>query len=486
MTTLRRHESGTDVLVGGIMPPAGQSSEGAVSFDELDSRYPKKSSLPVNVLDYGALADNNPASATTNDAAFAAAYAASKTVYVPAGIYYLTTLAPPTTSRTFGAGEATHIRYAGTGTFCTLTSLQRVKFQDIMFVLTNAAGTLFTLNSSFRCSWARVILQGQHSAAADSYGVTTGHIGVNITGNAGDNLWTDCDFVNLGVGIKTTEIQNNAVGCKFGTCYVGILGTSGGGTSGMSLDDCVFVSSNTLGLVAFNILIDANAGQWWITNTWFEGADVVVQVGDSAVGGPSQFGMVNVKLGGSVKGIDLQNCRQPLLSNVQLGVNPGRTPTTLLTIDPTHVAEGTAIGLINIYAGDANVSGQDYLPSTFPSGWNVLGRARMKVPTTMDGHTTWQSDADGSCALILKPKSASVTSDIFRVLDSGGTKKVWVDKDALLKFSGTAVGGTFISDDAAQGYVLKDTQGTPHYWRVTVNNSGSLVTTDLGTTRPTS
>jgi hypothetical protein len=41
-----------------------------------------------------------------------------------------------------------------------------------------------------------------------------------------------------------------------------------------------------------------------------------------------------------------------------------------------------------------------------------------------------------------------------------------------------------IVDDAANGLVLKDTQGTPHYWRVTVDNTGTLVITDLGTTKP--
>lgn len=41
-----------------------------------------------------------------------------------------------------------------------------------------------------------------------------------------------------------------------------------------------------------------------------------------------------------------------------------------------------------------------------------------------------------------------------------------------------------IVDDATNGLVLKDTQGTPHYWRVTVDNTGTLVITDLGTTKP--
>jgi hypothetical protein len=41
--------------------------------------------------------------------------------------------------------------------------------------------------------------------------------------------------------------------------------------------------------------------------------------------------------------------------------------------------------------------------------------------------------------------------------------------------------GDLVIDLATRGLILKDTQGTPHYWRVTVNNSGVLVTTDLGT-----
>ncbi len=44
--------------------------------------------------------------------------------------------------------------------------------------------------------------------------------------------------------------------------------------------------------------------------------------------------------------------------------------------------------------------------------------------------------------------------------------------------------GEFVSDDATKGVVLKDTQGTPHYWRVTVSNTGVLTTADLGVTRP--
>ena len=41
-----------------------------------------------------------------------------------------------------------------------------------------------------------------------------------------------------------------------------------------------------------------------------------------------------------------------------------------------------------------------------------------------------------------------------------------------------------IIDLATKGLVLKDTQATAHYWRITVSNAGALVVTDLGTTKP--
>ena len=41
-----------------------------------------------------------------------------------------------------------------------------------------------------------------------------------------------------------------------------------------------------------------------------------------------------------------------------------------------------------------------------------------------------------------------------------------------------------IVDLATKGLVLKDTQATPHYWRVTVDNAGALVISDVGTAKP--
>lgn len=60
---------------------------------------------------------------------------------------------------------------------------------------------------------------------------------------------------------------------------------------------------------------------------------------------------------------------------------------------------------------------------------------------------------------------------------------------AGLNAVGRSTKGIDTSDDlvidlATKGLVLKDTQATPHYWRVTINTLGVLITSDLGTTKP--
>ena len=39
-------------------------------------------------------------------------------------------------------------------------------------------------------------------------------------------------------------------------------------------------------------------------------------------------------------------------------------------------------------------------------------------------------------------------------------------------------------NSATRGLILKDSQATPHYWRVTVSTVGVLVVTDIGTSLP--
>ena len=72
--------------------------------------------------------------------------------------------------------------------------------------------------------------------------------------------------------------------------------------------------------------------------------------------------------------------------------------------------------------------------------------------------------------------------------------EVQSNKDAVSGYAGLnsvsrTTKGVDTTDDvvidlATKGLVLKDTAGTPHYWRITVSTLGTLTATDLGTTKP--
>jgi hypothetical protein len=64
------------------------------------------------------------------------------------------------------------------------------------------------------------------------------------------------------------------------------------------------------------------------------------------------------------------------------------------------------------------------------------------------------------------------------------TAPQYTEATAIRSTRGVDTVDDLVVDDATQGLVLKDTQATPHYWRVTVSNLGVLVVTDLGTTKP--
>lgn len=313
-------------------------------------------------------------------AAFVTAFATGKPVLVPPGTYTVTSWAPPTRSQVIGCGEdATTIRYAGTGICCTLTSLQRNKFVDLRFLLTDAAGTWFKVDNTFRASWTRCVFQGQHTAVADAYATTSGHIGVWLTGNAGDNLFYDCDFLNLGIGLKTDCIQNGIVGGKFGSNHVGIYGFNGGGMSVNGYVDFVGPAPNPI--VSKAVFIDGATGQWWFDQCWFEGATTAIQVGNGSAG-PAQFGMRDSKIAATTTGIDMQFCRNPILTNISFTGDQSNADTPdPITVNATNAPEG-------ILWGDSIVTGKTITPANLPKGWMVHTRSGstgvMKVGDQID------------------------------------------------------------------------------------------------------
>ena len=91
----------------------------------------------------------------------------------------------------------------------------------------------------------------------------------------------------------------------------------------------------------------------------------------------------------------------------------------------------------------------------------------------------------GSAALDLRAEGDTDANLLF--LDASADK-IGIGKNNpgyKLDVAGSVVSsGDFYASDSAKGLVMKDTAGTPHYWRVTVNTAGALVTSDLGTSAP--
>jgi hypothetical protein len=395
-------------IVGAVGSGSSSGSSGSVGFAVISQSV----SDPTGVID-----------AT---AAFTAAYATGNPIQVPPGVYTVTSLPATTLSSIEGAGaDLTTIRYTGSGTMCTLTNQQRTKFSKLKFVTTNATAKLFSLSNTFRATWTQCVFQGQHATIGDSYSTNTGHIGVHLTANSGDNLFYDCDFLNLGAGIYTDCIQNGVIGGKFGTCYNGIYATGGGGMSLQGYIDFVAAAGATPPTSAA-INIDGATGQWWLSDVWIEGATTGIKVG-TGTSGPSQFGMTNCKVAAVTTCIDIVACRNPTLQNVYLAGDSANsfTPDPLV-VNATNAPEGIAFV-------DSIITGKAVNASTLPLGWTVhtraSGTAVMKSPNEMqfsygakmrmarsDGVMTDTMQITGGPLLLLRGPGSAGT--VVRVLDT--------------------------------------------------------------------
>jgi hypothetical protein len=124
------------------------------------------------------------------------------------------------------------------------------------------------------------------------------------------------------------------------------------------------------------------------------------------------------------------------------------TLATILNSDNTNAASGAGIRLD---VGGAS-AGDTY------------------ILINITGATNWIFGADNS------------DSDSFKISASatlGSSDCLTIKTSGVASFS-----NDIVALDSAKGLVLKDTAGTPHYWRVTVDSAGVLSTTDLGTSPP--
>ncbi|WP_194818318.1 glycosyl hydrolase family 28-related protein [Nocardia sp. XZ_19_385] len=442
----RRRMLATALGAAAALPLAACTSSDAPG---LEFRSPHVTDAPSarNVKDFGAIGDGI-ADDTAAIARAADVGDASLVLYLPAGKYNVTSFPKlPDYATVLGdGGDVSLITCESDVVLIELRKQNRVRFSRLGIFMSGPASTAVLLSNCFRCSFDAVVLRGNH--LSDNHPKFVQQRGVVLEGDTGGTAFINCDINNFGTGIVTSCIQNYVTSSKLTSNYVGVLGTGNDHNAGLSMTNVEFVSDRDPRTTVNHIRVDGASNDWWLTNVWFEGAEIALSIGDLKRGGPSQFGMVNCKVAARTVGVDLIYCRQPYLANVIFDKDMDKAPTDL-RIDHTGCPEGTAINLISTNTDDLE-------PGMFPDGWTVISRDSMHTPFfagTMVG------------------RAGASDADIFQAQGPDNSVRA-----AVLS------SGAWLSDRPEAGVVLKDQAGG--YWRLTVSTDGALGTTPLGRQRP--
>jgi hypothetical protein len=399
-----------------------------------------------NVRDFGAVGDGT-ADDTDAVARASAVDDGPVVLYLPAGTYRVTEWPelPDFSTVTGDGSDATTLVYEGDGVLISLHDKRRVSFTRLGVYVTGPRGVAVELSGSFRCSFDSVVLRGNH--LSDNFPRFRLQRGVVLQGNTGGTAFVNCDINNFGIGIVTSCIQNYVTSSKLTNNYIGVLGTGNDHNAGLAMTNVEFVSDSHPLTTDKHVYVDGAANDWWLTNVWFEGADIALAIGRRGRGGPAQLGLVNCKIAARSVCLDLVHCRQPYLANVRFDPDINRPPIEL-RIDPVGCPEGTAVNLVSSAASDIDIR-------AFPRRWNVTGRGIV------------------SGAMFAGPLVTTATGqeDLLQAQASNGSVL-----SALLP------SGAWLCDRADAGLILKDSQGI--YWRVSVSTDGQLNTESLGDLRP--
>jgi hypothetical protein len=399
-----------------------------------------------NVKDYGAVGDG-VADDTEAIARACAVDDGPVVLFLPAGRYRVSAWPDlPDFSTVVGeGGNVTTVVYDGNGPLISLRDRHRVQLGHLGIQVTHRRGLALLLSHSFRCSIDSVVLRGGH--VSENYPEFESQRGVVLEENTGGTTVVNCDIFNFGVGLVTSCIQNYVTSSRILNNYIGVHGTGNNFNAGLSLANVEFVSDTHPRTTARHLYIDGAANDWWLTNVWFEGADIALAIGQRGRGGPAQFGMVNCKVSARTVGVDLVHCRQPYLANVRFDPDTERHPTEL-RIDPEGCPEGTAVNLVSSASSEIDAR-------TFPHRWNVTGRRSLTSPEL-------------SGRLVARAASGD---DLLQAQGPDGTV-----------LAAVLPSGAWLTERADTGPILRDANGI--YWRVTVSTDGQVRTESLGDMRP--
>ena len=185
--------------------------------------------------------------------------------------------------------------------------------------------------------------------------------------------------------------------------------------------------------------------------------------------------------------LDITSAGTSIRSNSgSIAIALGATQSVSIDANTADHTDTAGVLVLNIDHGADNVTGMN-LTSVLRGNYNSATYA-----ANLTGYATGGTTGNVSNAYHATITGSANDTNHFYVGYNAGDFAATGGAGSAIGFrngTGFLYGASFDSgdvliEDNAKGLILKDTQATPHYWRVSVSTLGVLTTADLGTSPP--
>lgn len=349
-----------------------------------------------------------------------------------------------------------------------------------------AQASNITLDDGAGMTWANSSLTNQY------YGITIAQTNANRGFSFAGFTGTGALKITADTGLFVDGVTSNIRVGLYASFGPGVFAQKIGATSA----DFTFLAANGISgsTAGQNAVIQAGNG---LNSGNTNGGNITLTPGTAnGTGTPGKVFIDGLTIGKGAGGFATNTvfgngALASYLSSASFGLNValGYNALNANTSDPANTAVGTAALTL------ANNSGSSGYNAAF--GYNAGGKVTTGQGNTLLGtdnasaglttgnwnifvgyqNSTGPGVTTGSDNVIIGSKLTGLSSSLANNFIMATNAVIRFQFDGTLWKTNYDVAVI----DATKGIILKDTQGTPHYWRVTINNSGVLQTADLGT-----